>query len=256
VQGTLQPAKAYHADWLWGNNVPAKVRSADCPTTAGYGLWPWIELVRRNDIDLERLCRYAGVSMSALREPFARWSQTTCNRVAEFAYESIGPDAAMAAARTVEAGHFQLLELLIRSAATVGDGLRIGCSLFPLLHWGGRLAHEQRVNGSRVVTWQPPQEYVVHHGYIELTFGVTVLGIRRETGKAAASASAVTFRHALRGPVHAYESALGCTPQFGAAEDCLVFDATVAKLAMTRQNPELHRTARVLAEEMLASDEM
>jgi Arabinose-binding domain of AraC transcription regulator, N-term len=235
--------------------VPAKVHSADCPTTAGYGLWPWIELVRRSDIDLERLCRYAGVSMSALREPFARWSQTTCNRVAEFACEFIGPDAAMAAARTVEAGHFQLLELLIRSAATVGDGLRIGCSLFPLLHWGGRLAHEQLANGSRVVTWQPPQDYVVHHGYVELTFGVTVLGIRRETGTAAASASAVTFRHALRGPVRAYESALGCTPQFGAAEDRLVFDAAVAKLAMKRQNPELHRTARVLAEEMLASDE-
>ena len=250
----LSPARqGLLADWLWGV-VKAKIRSADCPTTAGYGLWPWVDLIRRRGVDLEQLCRYADVSINALREPFARWSQTTCNRVAEFAYESVGPGAAMAAAETVEAGHFQLLELLVRTAATVGAGLRIGCNLFPLLHWGGRLTHEVLSNGSHAVTWDPPEDYLVHHGYIELTFGVTVLGIRRETGKAAASASEVAFRHALRGPVQPYESVLGCAPRFGAAQDRLVFDASVARLAMTRRNPEIHRSAHVLAAEQLADD--
>jgi hypothetical protein len=234
--------------------MKTKIRSADCPTTAGYGLWPWVELVRRSGVDLEQLCRYIGVSINELRDPFARWSQTTCNRVAEFAYESIGPGAAMAAVRTVEPGHFQLLELLVRTAATVGAGLRIGCSVFPLLHWGGRLTHEVLSNGSHVVTWNPPENYLVHQGYIELTFGVTVLGIRRETGKAAASASEVAFRHALLGPIQPYESVLGCAPQFGAAQDRMVFDPSVVKLAMMRRNPETHRSAHLLADEHLASD--
>jgi hypothetical protein len=237
--------------------TPARVtaEAAERRTTAGYGLWPWIELARRNDIEVERVCESAGVELRQLREIFARWPQTACNRVAQFSCDQFGPDAAMAAALTVEAGHFQLLELLVRTAATVADGLRIGCWLFPMLHNGGRVVHGRLASGAHTVTWVPPAEYTVHHAWVELTFGVTVLGIRRETRCSDVAATAVRLRRAAHPRTDLYAQVLGCVPEFGSDEDQIVFDASVAKLRMARRNPDVHAKARAIAEELIASGE-
>jgi Arabinose-binding domain of AraC transcription regulator, N-term len=224
-------------------------------TTAGFGIWPWVELARRNDIAVERLCESAGVELTQLREVFVRWPQTVCNRIAQFSCDQFGSDAAMAAALGVEAGQFQLLELLVRTAATVGHGLQVGCWLFPLLHNGGRLVHERLTSGQHTVTWVPPSEYTVHSAYVELTFGVTVLGIRRETLRAGVGAAAVRFRRAAPPQTSAYEQVLGCLPEFGSDDDQIIFDAKVANLRMTRRNRDVHAKARAIAEELIASDE-
>lgn len=228
--------------------------AANRRTTAGYGLWPWVALARRNDVDAERLCDSAGIELRQLRQIFVRWPQTVCNRIAQFSCDEFGPDAAMAAALTVEAGQFQLLELLVRTAATVGDGLRIGCRLFPLLHNGGRVVHGRLSGGEHTVTWVPPKDYPVHFAYIELTFGVTVLGIRREA-RHDVTATAVRFRRAAPPRLRLYEQVLGCVPQFGAELDQIVFDAEVASLRMTRRNRDVHAKARAIAQELIASDE-
>lgn len=221
------------------------------PTTLSCGLWPWAELTRRHNVDLAHVCADLGIEVSRLRQPFARWPQSTCNRIAQFALDHFGPDAAMAATLTVEPGHFQLLELLVRTAPTVGDGLRIGCWFFRLLHDGGRLRYERLENGSHVVTWQPPADYLVHPAYVELTFGVTMLGIRRETRCERAAASEVSFRGPTVADLTLYERVLGCRPCFDAREDRLVIGPRVAALRMTRRNAEVHDEARILAQELI-----
>ena len=175
----------------------------------------------------------SGIELSQLRQPFVRWSQRTCNHIAKFACDTFGADAAMSAAQTVEAGHFQLLELLVRTAPTVGDGLRIGCSFFRLLHNGGRLVHERMASGAHAVTWVPPEDYTVHHAYVELTFGVTVLGIRREARCAHASAAEVSLHRPGVHDTTLYERVLG-RPRFDMDEDRMLFDPRVAALGMVR----------------------
>jgi hypothetical protein len=233
----------------------SKIIAAEERTTASCGLWPWVELTRRHNVDIERLCAFAGMKLSRLRQPFARWSQASCNRAAQFVCDEFGADAAMAAALTVEAGHFQLLELLIRTAPTVGDGLRVGCLFFPLLHSGGRLLHERSASGVHAVTWHPPKTYPVHRAYVELTFGITSLGIRREANRPAASAAEVSFRHCAPANTALYRQVLGVLPRFEMDEDRIVFDRSVARLRMARGNADVHAQALAVAEELIESDE-
>jgi hypothetical protein len=230
-------------------------RSAEELTTASYGVWPWAELARRNQLPLELPCEAAGIELSQLRDPGVRWSQIVCNRIAEFTFQQFGGSAAMAAALTVEAGHFQLLELLARTAPTVGDGLRLGCWFFPLLHSGGRLLHEQAADGSHAIAWRPPPEYRVHHAYVELTFAVTVLGIRRETQRDDLVAREVWFTHAEPADRELHSRVLGCEPEFDMQEDRLVFDARFANLPLSRRNGAVHKKALRVAEDLIGRDQ-
>jgi hypothetical protein len=216
-------------------------------------LWPWAQLARRHNVDLERVCTHAGIEISRLRQPFVRWPQSTCNRIAQFACDHFGDDAAMAATLTVEPGHFQLLELLVRTAPTVGHGLRIGCWFFPLLHNGGRLEHERLRSGAHSITWRPP-DHTVHPAYVELTFGVTRFGIRREARAEQAAAADVTFRGPRVTDLTSYARVLGCRPRFDMPEDRMVVDECVAALKMRRSNPEVHHEASVFAHELLGAD--
>jgi hypothetical protein len=162
-------------------------------TTASFGLWPWVLLAEREGMSVERFCRLANIAESALRDPGVRFSQPVCNRVAQLAYAQFGPGAAMQTALLVEAGHFQLLELIARTAPTVRVGIERGCAFFPLLHDGGHLHSEPLAGGRVALHWNPPQSYAVHHGYIELTFAVAIVGIRRETGEADARPDEISF---------------------------------------------------------------
>lgn len=224
-------------------------------TTCSYGLWPWAALARCQQLPLERPCEAVGIELSHLRDPGVRWSQSVCNRLAEFTFQQFGPSAAMAAALTVQAGHFQLLELLARTAPTVGDGLRLGCWFFPLLHSGGKLLHEQAGDGSHAIAWRPPLGYEVHHGYVELTFAVTVLGIRRETQRDDLVAREVWFTHRKPSDSELHARVFGCEPDFDMPEDRLVFDQSFARLPLSRRNGAVHKKALRVATDLIGCDQ-
>ena len=239
---------------IWGGRLVSKTNEAlGRPTTLSCGLWPWTELARRHRVDLAHVCAHAGIEVSRLRQPFVRWPQVTCNRIAQFACDHFGADAAMAASLTVEAGQFQLLELLVRTAPTVAHGLSIGCWFFRLLHNGGRIEHERLRSGAHAITWVPP-DYAVHSAYVELTFGVTMRGIQRETQCEHAAATDVGFRRPEVLDHSLYQQVLGCRPRFGAREDCMVISASVAALKMHRRNADVHRKARDYAQEVLETE--
>jgi hypothetical protein len=224
-------------------------------TTASYGLWPWVALARCNHLPLEQPCEAVGIELSQLRDPGERWSQSVCNRLAEFTFQQFGPSAGMSAALTVQAGHFQLLELLARTSPTVGDGLRLGCWFFPLLHSGGKLLHEQAADGSHGIAWRPPLDYQVHHGYVELAFAVTVLGIRRETQREDLIAREVWFTHGKPSDSELHARVFGCEPDFEMPEDRLVFDQGFARLPLSRRNGAVHNKALRVATDLIGCDQ-
>jgi hypothetical protein len=212
-------------------------------TTASLGLWPWAQLAVREGLGIARFCALAGIAESALRDPAVRFSQPVSDRVAQLAFARFGPSAAMQAAQLIEAGHFQLLELIARSVPTVKEGLEQGCRFFPLLHDGGHLVFEPLAGGRAALRWEPPQSYAVHHGYIELTFAVALVGIRRETQEPSAAPDEVWFRHAAPDDRAQHARVLGVEPRFGMPEDHVVFGAELAERRLTRANPSVHRAA-------------
>jgi hypothetical protein len=223
-------------------------------TTSSFGIWPWVELARRNNMPIEQFCRLAGVKLAAVRDPGARFSQRASNRVADLAFEHFGADAAMAATLTVEAGHFNLVELVARSACTVGDGLATVCRFFPLLHSGARLTEEVAADGSHALRWWPIPTFEVHHGYVELAFGVALRGIRRETGDEAVTPREVWFRHAGPAGSKLHAQVLGGSVRFGMPHDCMVLDADAVALRLKRHNGEIHAAAADVAADLIAQD--
>jgi len=212
-------------------------------TSAGFGLWPFVELLRRNDVSIERLCELTGLELELLREPEVRFSQTVVNRVVELAYERVGSDAGLAAALTVEAGHYHLLELILRTAPRVVDGLIQGCRFFPLLSSGGQLVLEPAADGALCLRWQAPASCDVHRGCVELSFGVLMLGMRRETGRTSIMPAEVWFTHQSPTNLRLHERVLGRNVRFGMPDCHMLFDRRVANLPLTRKNPEVHAAA-------------
>ena len=212
-------------------------------TTSSLALWPWVKLGLHEGLSVERFCVLAGIEESALRDPATRFSQPTSDRVAQLAWERFGPGAAMQAALLIEPGQFQLVELIARSGSTVKDGVEDGCRYFPLLHDGGHLVYERLAGGRVALRWDPPQSYPVHHAFVELTFAVLVVGIRRETAQQAIAPDEVWFRHPAPDDRAVHTRVLGVEPRFGMPEDHVIFSAEVAALHLTRENAALHRAA-------------
>jgi hypothetical protein len=125
----------------------------------------------------------------------------------------------------------------------VREGLERGCEFFPLLHDGGHLVYELLAGGRVALRWDPPQSYGVHHGYVELNFGVALVGIRRETAREACAAAEVWFRHAAPDDCALHTRVLGVEPRFGMPQDHVIFGAEVAGLPLIRANRSLHLAA-------------
>lgn len=220
-------------------------------TTSSLGVWPWAQLAVRKGIALERFCELADVQVSTLRDPEVRLSQADANRVAQLALSHFGPGAPLEAAVMIEAGHFNLLELIARSAPSVSAGLQQGCRFFPLLHDGGRLRCEPLEGAAIALCWEPPGGYEVHHAYVELAFAIAVLGIRRETGNAAIAPVELCFRHEASGDRARYAQVLGTAAEFGAQRDRVVFDRRVAGMPLVRGSTQVHAEAMRAAAELL-----
>jgi hypothetical protein len=209
-------------------------------------LWPWVELARRTDLSIDRLTEEAGVTVAELRDPDARFDQDVADRVAAVLFQHIGGHAALAAALTIEAGHFTLFELLARTAPTVADALEQGCRFFSLIHSVVSLSYDALPNGNHVLRLVSPPTYMFHHGYTELTFAAWMLGMRRETARPDLAPVAVWFRHAApQAPVDRtlYERVLGPSIRFEMPEDRMEFGSDVAAMPLVRENSEVHAAA-------------
>ncbi|MDD9933344.1 MAG: AraC family transcriptional regulator ligand-binding domain-containing protein [Myxococcales bacterium] len=219
--------------------------------TSSLALWPWVKVAEQHGLTLGRLSQCCGLSPGELRDPAARISQDHANRVAALACEHLGAGAAMAAAQTVEAGHFQLVEQAVRAAPTVADGLDLMTELFPLLHFGGRIQHGRTRNESLVRYADLPGTHM-HPAYVELLFAVGLEAIRRETGQRL-QALRVTFTHPCMGPSRLYGKLLGPDVRFGMRTNSLVLSVEVANLPLLRANADVLAQATRIAGDSLPS---
>jgi hypothetical protein len=211
--------------------------------TSSLALWPWARLGERDGLDVAQLAARCELTESDLRDPSARVEQSRANRLAELVCAHHGAGAAMAAAGTVEGGHFQLVEQAVRASATVADGFDLLVELFPLIHVGGRLQHG-RTRGESVVRYADAPGNRMHPGYVELLFAVGLQSIRRETGKRVMPLR-VTFSHVDR-PTTLHAEVFGPDVQFGMRTNSLALGREDAGLPLLRADPAtLARATRV-----------
>jgi hypothetical protein len=155
----------------------------------------------------------------------------------------------MAAALTVEAGHFSLVEVLARSATTVAHGLDMACRFLPLIHVGGRLEHA-RVGDDSLVQWRDPPGGGVHPGYVELLFAVSLEGIRRETG-CAVWPRRVWFTHPAPDDLTLYRKLFGDAVSFAMPQALFELDAAACGLPLLRANATARACAAEAAEDAM-----
>jgi hypothetical protein len=225
--------------------------AGDLLTTSTLTAWAWVRLGEQHNIALAEICDAAGASEGELRDPGGFLSQRAANRVAELAFERVGPHAAMLAAQLLDRGHFALPELVVRSAPTVGDGVPRACEVFPLLHRGSQLVHELLPDRA-VMRWQCQPGLVVHPAYIELVFAILVQGIRRETGQADTQAAAAWFQHEGPPDRSEHERLLGPV-RFAAPETRLELSGATLALPLLRASASAHSSAISVANEALRS---
>lgn len=219
-------------------------------TTSSLALWPWTELAERSGLGRDWALQLAELEESELRDPEVHVDQRRADRLAAVVFDHFGSGAAVAAARTVEPGHFNLVEVLARSAPTVADGLDLACQFLPLIHRGGHLEHLRERDGS-VVRWKPRPEMTIHPGYVELLFTVAMLGMRRETGCAVVPRR-VWFAHSAPLDLELHHAELGEGVRFGMPEDAFELALPDATLPLCRANAAAHRSATEAAREALS----
>lgn len=233
---------------------PAGGRAESKGTQASLTLWPWVELGRRHGLPIDELADRAGVRVADLRDPGRRFTQSAANRIAELVCERAGQDAGIKAAEMVEAGHFALLELLARTAPTVGQALAQGARFFWLIHSRVRCLHRVEPDGSHMLRSVIPPDVFAHHGFAELTAAVWTTALRRETEQPALEPLQVCFRHpAPQEDLSTYVRVLGPHVKFGMPEDRIRFSAAVSSLPLTRKNPTVHAAALKAASDFLRS---
>ena len=220
-------------------------------TVASTVLWPWVSLGAKNDLPIERLAQLAQLTVAELRDPGGRFPQVIANRVAEIAYQHVGSGAAMEAAKLVEPGHFALIEMVARTSPTVSRALALTCQYFPLVQDDARLVHQIRADGTQSCRFVLPTDFVLHHGYVELIFGVIVLGMRRETEVKDASPIEVWFEHSAPEDRTTFDEVFRSHVRLDMPENHLLLDRETAALALSRKNSAVHAAAVRAAADLL-----
>jgi hypothetical protein len=216
-------------------------------------LWPWWELADRSGLGREWAMHLAGLEERELRDPDVHVDQRRANRLAAIVTEHYGPDAALAAAEMVEGGHFNLVEMVVRSAPTVADGLGLGAEFLPLIHRGRPLVHT-RVDGASILRWVSRPDVELHPGYIELLFAVAIASMSREAGCRIVPRR-VWFEHAASTDMQRHRDTFGPEVHFDMPETLLELSAQDAARPLVRANDQFRERATAAARDAIRGGE-
>lgn len=208
---------------------------------SGVGIWPWVELASRHGMPLGELAHLAGVAMSELRDPDRRFDQNVANRLADIVCRHCGPDAGVAAALTAEAGQFALIEVLARTAPTLGQGLEQVSRFFSLIHSESGLEYVRLPKGGGVLRLRLPTDYEVHFGLVDLMFSVCLVTMRRETDPSLVPLE-MWLRRRAPANTSLYESFFG-NVRFEMDDDRMILSRETVELTTKRPNAEVHAAA-------------
>lgn len=205
-----------------------------------------VEAARRQGVDLpgplrEALAQHARIPMAqqdALWSLFASASATA------------DPLAALRLGTDLQAGHLDIVGLLLLSCDTLGDGLEVLTEYAPII--GDNARFEVAREGDTVTLRYLPDYTVCREQRVEAALGC-VLNLARWMTNGRFAPRAVLFAHAARADTAAYAALLDSAVRFGQPCDGVVMDAAMLDCGLIQAGTQLHAHLRALADEMLAS---
>ena len=203
-----------------------------------------VEAARRQGVDLpgplrEALAQHARIPMA---QQDALWSL--------FASATSDPLAALRLGTDLQAGHLDIVGLLLLSCDTLGDGLEVLTEYAPII--GDNARFEVAREGDTVTLRYLPDYTVCREQRVEAALGC-VLNLARWMTNGRFAPRAELFAHAARADTAAYEALLDSAVRFGQPCDGVVMDAAMLDCGLIQAGTQLHAHLRALADEMLAS---
>lgn len=206
-------------------------------------VWPWVTACRRLGLDLALDFARHGLSEGQLRDPEFRLSHSTLSSVVRcLIHRSEREDLALLAAQEVDRGYFDLLELAVRTSATLADSITCLTTFFGLVDSGVELCLRRGPEHSELVLTARPG-CALHPAYPEFILAMLQLAARRETGVIELASDQVYFAHAAHGDVSPYRALFFGSVTFGATETKTQFASRWLSLPMLRANPQQQRAA-------------
>lgn len=160
------------------------------------------------------------------------------------------PLAALALGADLQAGHLDIVGMLLLSCDTLGEALEVLTEYAPII--GDNARFEVDVGAESVLLRYLPDYAVCRAQRVEAALGCVVCLARWMT-QGRFQAQAVCFTHAPRAEEAAYAHVLGCPVRFNQAANGVVFARSELGLGLVQVGRELHAHLRQLANDMLAS---
>ena len=160
------------------------------------------------------------------------------------------PLAALRLGIDLQAGHLDIVGMLLLSCDTLGDGLEVLTEYAPII--GDNAGFEIAMQGAEVQLRYLPDYVLCLPQRVEAVMGC-VVSLARWMTNGRFRARAVLLAHAPRTEPAAYEALLGCPVRFGQAVNAVCMDASELHHPLVQAGSSLHQHLRALADGMLAS---
>jgi AraC-like DNA-binding protein len=169
---------------------------------------------------------------------------------AVFASATDDPLAALRVGTDLQAGHLDIVGMLLLSCDTLGDALEVLTEYAPIVSDNARF--EVVPDSTGVVLRYLPDYTVCVDQRVEAALGCVVCLARWMTN-GRFTPREVHFTHTPRGDVSAYEALLGCPVRFGQTFHGVAISAAELGRGLIQAGQAMHVHLRTLADDMLAS---
>ena len=204
---------------------------------------------------VEAITRQGGTVPEAMRQATAQEARVDMERQEALwaLFVQACPGDALAALRLgtdLQAGHLDIVGMLLLSCDTLGDALEVLTEYAPII--GDNARFEIASQGAQVQLRYLPDYALCREQRVEAALGC-VVGLARWMTNGRFVPRAVWFAHAARAEPAAYAALLGCPVHFGQEANAVVLDATDLGQGIVQAGGALHLHLRALADDMLAS---
>lgn len=206
-------------------------------------IWPWISAARELGHGVADTLAEHGVAEAEVRDPDRRFSYPRARSLVEALVAETGrPDLGLVAAEMVEPGHFDLLELALRSAPNLEGAISQLMYFYPWFDDGTTVRFE-RLTDMAAITFVPQGDAFVHPAFAEYVMTMLFLAARRETGQHGMNPRSISFRHPCGTSPDGYERVFAAPVQFSAPHYRCCMDLQDLARPMQRANVQTHRRA-------------
>ncbi len=167
-----------------------------------------------------------------------------------FSQAAADPLATLAVGTDLQAGHLDIVGMLLLSCDTLGDALEVLTEYAPII--GDNARFEVATDGDAVTLRYLPDYTVCAEQRIEAALGCVVCLARWMTN-GRVTPRTVLFAHAARAQPAAYEALLRCEARFDQSCNGIVFARSEMPLGLIQAGRDMHAHLRSLADDMLAS---